>query len=116
MIQAFTASLKGEQDDRDTAKDEYKKQRKQITRLTRALRKEVRKAEGIKEAGDYQTGSVSISRENLDFLVDLGEKPPEGMSYRGAFNYTLVDLEDFAREVRDKEVEIKSDEKGANAL
>ncbi len=90
----------------DTAEDRFKDQRGLVKRLKRELRPLRRLAEKQSEVEtDEVIGYLDISREALDFLCGIFEKPPEGMQIRGNLQETAEMLADAQKDEKEKEKE-----------
>lgn len=79
----------------DTGQEKYQSQRRRIRRLRRDLRPITREAD--KQTGDYDgiVGEIEVSDDALKFIVELFDKPPEGVAIRGAAIDTAEDLRDL---------------------
>lgn len=84
----------------DTGQEKYQSQRRRIRRLRRDLRPLVREAD--KQTGDFDgvVGDIEVSDDALKFIVELFDKPPEGVAIRGAAIDTAEDLRDFYDELK----------------
>jgi len=84
----------------DTGQEKYQSQRRRIRRLRRDLRPIMKRAD--KEVGEVDgiMGEIEVSDDALKFIVELFDKPPEGVAIRGAAVDTAEDLRDLYDEMK----------------
>lgn len=77
----------------DTAKPDYRKMRRSISRLRREIKPFRNLAESILSVGKHDIGAIELSVSQAEQIKKLIEEPPDDFRFFGASSDTLVELE-----------------------